>query len=500
MENKGAFGWKESTREELRADSIRGSVISISTQIAKLLLQIGGLAVLARLLAPDDFGLVAMVAVFTNFLIIFGDLGLSVATIQHKDLTSSKLSALLIFNVLAGLILSLLTAGIAPLLVWFYRQPELLSLTQALGLSFLLRSLGIQHLAILKREMRYGALAALEISSTLVGTLVGIWAALSGWGYWSLVALQLTTPLVSSLVAWPTVRLDLAKPAPWNEIKAVVKFGGNLTAFSFLNYFNRNADKFLIGRVLGSEILGYYSRAYSLLLLPLAQIVTPVGHVAVPGLSRLQERPEEYRSYYLRSVMIIAYVAFPLSLINVLFAEEIILLFLGRQWDSVVPIYRALAVSVLFQPIGATVGWVYTSLDQTRRMLLWSLFATPVILLSVGIGLLLGGAQGVALAYSCCILLLAYPQLAYCFAKAPVSPTDFLKQLVGPLLLSVATFLPVAIIFVALPGSSIVTRVTIALVFGGTGALFAFYLSRTVRTDLNYLASLTRQLRPVREA
>ncbi len=179
----------------------------------------------------------------------------------------------------------------------------------------------------------------------------------------------------------------------------MLAFGGNLTGFNVVNYFARNLDNILIGRYWGVEPLGLYSKAYSLLMLPLQQINAPISSVAIPALSRLQNDPEQYRKYYLKAISLITFVSLPGVMFMIVMSENIIRVVLGEQWIKASPIFSVLGISALIQVVLNTNGWLHVSIGRTDRMFRWGIFASFFIVVSFFIGLPYG-AIGVATSLS----------------------------------------------------------------------------------------------------
>ncbi|MHC4696757.1 MAG: lipopolysaccharide biosynthesis protein [Planctomycetota bacterium] len=405
---------------DLRKRSVRGGALTVGGQfIRHILIPLAVIAVLARLLTPADFGLLAMVAVFTNFLSRFQDLGLAMAVVQKKEINQAQVSTLFWVNVAAGVTAALLMVAFAPVAVWFYGEPRLGTITVVLAVALVFGGLTVQHRALLRRQMRFTAIVAIQIVSGLLGAIAGISAALLGAGYWSLVVLQLTSTATTTVGMWVACGWRPAKPVRGSDVRELLSFGGNLTAANLLTFLVRNLDNVLIGWRWGADALGFYSKAYELLLLPVRQLTTPLTGVAVPALSRLQDRPEQYVAYYKRGIELLTFVGMPAVVFTFIAAEEIVLLVLGGQWTEVVPIFRMLAPAAFLGTFNVATGWVYVSLGQTRRQLRWAVVGSVTTTIGFVIGLP-WGPIGVAAAFSIASLTLRYPGVAYCFRQTPL--------------------------------------------------------------------------------
>ncbi|MFC1542116.1 lipopolysaccharide biosynthesis protein, partial [Candidatus Latescibacterota bacterium] len=401
--------------------------------------------VLARLLTPEDFGLIAMVAAVTGFVMMFKDMGLSMATVQRAEINHGQISTLFWINVALSLAIMLLTATLAPAIAWFYSEPRLIWITLALAGAFIFSGFTVQHQALLRRQMNFGRLAAIEITSMLVGVITAIVSALYGAGYWALVLMQLSTAIVGAITVWMVCGWRPGLPVRRSGVREMLTFGGHLTGFSFVNYFARNTDKLLIGKFWGAGPLGLYSKAYGLLMLPLSQINAPLSAVAIPALSRLQDEPERYRNYYLKAISLIAFFTMPMAMFMIVMSGELIQIVLGPQWSEASRIFLFLGIAALVQPIANTSGWLFISQGRARDMLRWGLIGGTLAIVSIIAGLP-WGTVGVAGSYAITGLFIRTPLLfLFVGCKGPLRNGDFYRVLVTP---AVFTLIVLAALFV----------------------------------------------------
>src|SRR5215475_1338314 len=231
--------------KDLKTRAIRGGFAKIFSQGANFTLRIGSLMALARLLDPKDFGLVGMVTAFTGVLNLFRDFGLSSATIQRDEVTNDQVSVLFWINTLVGVILSILIIVASPFVAMFYREPRLLWVTIALASGFFFNAIGVQHSAILQRHMRFTALAMIDTVALVFSIVVGVTMALRGFKYWSLVAMTITVPLVTSILLWFTSGWLPGPPRRQTGTRAMMKFGGTMTLNGLVVYVAYNLEKVL---------------------------------------------------------------------------------------------------------------------------------------------------------------------------------------------------------------------------------------------------------------
>ena len=417
------------SRDHLQANlagrTMRGGTIAITTQGIKFCITIVATSILARLLTPEDYGLIGMVAFVIAFLSTYKDLGLAAATIQIPDLNSDQVSTLFWINVSVSATVSILIVAISPFISRFYGESRLTGIASVTAIGFLISGFAVQHDALLRRQMRYAAIATAGLVSMIIGYVVAIVMAWRGFGYWSLVGSQLA--LVSSNTALTFLLCGWFPGWPKRNsgVRSMIKFGGNVTGFATINFFSRNLDNLLIGRMWGAQQLGVYSRAYQLMMLPIDQINEPLTSVAVPTLSTLAGSPERYRKAYLRIIEKIALITMPGVALMIATADWIVQIVLGSKWSAAASILLCLGFTGMFQPIANTTGWLLLSQGRSGDMLRWGFISGPLIILSILAGLP-WGAFGVALAYSVGRIFVNDP-LLYWFVgrKGPVRTRDF---------------------------------------------------------------------------
>ena len=252
-----AFLRTDDVMRNLEGYSLRGGVATIVSQVLRFLIGIAATVMLARLLTPLDYGLIGMIGAITGFLGIFKDLGLDSALIQRAHVTAEQISTLFWINAGMGLALALTTVAIAPGVAWFYGEPSLMWVTVVLAPPFLLGGIIVQHEALLRRQMRFVRLAALEIGSLLTASIVSIFLAWHQASYWALVGGQIAAALTRFLGLWMLVNWRPRLRTDFSGIRSMLAFGRNLTGFAFVNYFSRNLDNLLIGWSLVDQHLGF---------------------------------------------------------------------------------------------------------------------------------------------------------------------------------------------------------------------------------------------------
>jgi O-antigen/teichoic acid export membrane protein len=418
--------------KDLKERAIRGGLAKVCAQGANLALRVCSLMVLARLLNPKDFGLVGMVTAFTGILNLFRDFGLSTAAVQRASVSDKQISTLFWINVLVGLSLMVLLAAMGPVIAAFYHEPRLLWVCAALSTSFLFNAAGIQHSALLQRQMRFTALATIDTVCLIVSITVGIGMAMAGCGYWALVGMTLVSPILTTVALWGTTRWMPGAPERNVGLRPLIRFGGTITLNGMVVYIAYNLEKVLLGRFWGAEAIGIYGRAYQLVSIPTDNLNSSVGEVAFSALSRVQHDASRLKSYFLKGYALILGLTIPIAFISVIFAHELILVVLGPKWAEAIPIFRLLAPTILTFAMINPFAWLLFSTGRVNRSLKIALVITPLVMAGYLIGLPYG-PKGVALGYSAAMALWVIPHIAWSIQGTVISFRDVGLVLSRPL-------------------------------------------------------------------
>jgi len=480
---------------DLKGRSVRGGAWTITSQGMQFVIASTSTVVLARILTPADFGLVAMVVAITGLGQAFADLGLSEATIQSPKISHGQVSTLFWVNVGIGAILTILTMCLAPVLAWFYKQPSVEEITLVISLTFLICGLRVQHEAILRRQMRFSALAFRDIVSLSLGVLVAIVMALRGAGYWALVAQPLTTNFSQVVLTWLMVKWMPSLPRRDTKIRSMLTFGGSVAASYLIINVNRSADNALVGWYCGAGPLGLYSRAYNLLMLPVRQLSAPAGAVVVPAFSRIQDDPERFARYYLRVVNLITWIAAPVFGFLFVAAKPVVALVLGPQWKGAAPVFQILAISALAQLLLESTIWLFISQGHSNRLLKLLLMVCPVIVVSFAIGLPFG-IEGVALSGSLVLLSILPWILNFSFRGTDLTLRRLGESLLCPLSLSMLGVLVAEIALRLIHPVSILLQLLVVALSLAATYLLSIVLP-PVRMEIFAFKRLLSDLRPV---
>lgn len=421
----------------LQGKTAQGVVWSAVSQWGRLGLNLLTTIILARLLAPGDFGLLAMCVVFTGLFASVSDLGLGSALVQAEAPGPEDFDTVFWLSAGTGILSCLAVTALAPLVASFYGVGDLTAILRWLGAGLAASSLAVVPQALLTRAMNFQRIAAVEITASLFGGGIGIAAALLGAGAFSLVMQSLGTAACATVGYWIA--------APWKPGGGfagfgqgrMIRFGTHLIGFNAVNYVARNVDYLLIGKYLGPEQLGYYSLAYRLMLFPLQNISAVVGKVLLPAFSAIQRDDRRLRDAFLRLTRYVALLSFPLMLGVLVTAHELIGVVFGARWDPAAPVVQILALVGLLQSIGTNTGTLFMAKGRTDILFRWGICATAVLICGIVWGLahgILGVATGYALAY----LLLVIPGLAIPLRLVDGRAADVLRAVLPVFLLSAA--------------------------------------------------------------
>lgn len=469
----------------LKAHSIRSVGFTVSAQGLKLLFQLTSISVLARLLQPSDFGLVAMVAVLTGLALAFMEGGLSMATVQRKHITHAQVSNLFWTNAGLGTLLCLIYILASPLVAWIYDEPRLVEIMSALSLFFLIGGLSVQHEAILKRQMNFRALAVIEVVSSLVGIIVAIGMAWYGFGYWSLVGQQIATISVMSLMRWFATSWIPGWLNRGSGVRSLLGFGLNLTGANFVGYFATNLPPFAIGLVGGAQPLGLYDRSFKLTSIPSKQLLPPVFNVFQSALARVADDKPRLRSAFTSLEGKIALMTMFVSTIMIVTADWIVAVLLGKGWDDAVIMFQLLATFSVVEPISTFTAISLVSIGESKALLKWKLITFCILLVAIGIGSM-WGVMGILIAYATSGFFIRMPLfLLYSTRFLPISIFDHIRALVPCLLIGLTTGL---LLFALRQEYEPQTPFVALLIFGAIGAAIYMTLALLVkRTRLDIL-------------
>lgn len=479
--------------QNLGRTASRGAATTMGAQGVRILVQVVGIVLLARLLAPGDYGVTAMVLAIVGVGEILRDFGLSSAAIQARTLSHGQRSNLFWINLGIGAVLSGLCAALAVPISALYGDPRLVAVALALAPTFLLNGFSTQFRAHLTRDFRFVALSAVEIGAQATALGVALVLAGWGWGYWALVAQQVLQVLLQAAALpvlagwWPGLMRR------GEQMRGLLTFGGHLVASQVLVYASRNIDSVMIGRLYGAVPLGFYNRAFQLMVLPLNQINAPASRVALPTLARLQDDPVRYARFLTLGQVALLNVVAGVLAFSVAQAPALIAVALGPQWEPSVHLFQILAVAGFFQAAAYATYWVSLSLGLTRRFFWYTVATRPLIIALIVVGAT-WGVEGVAAAYTIGNAI-AWPIGLVWMTRGTIAPTrQLFTAALRTLLVYASTAALSAAATLALPGFADPGRLLVgAVVLVGALALAAVIVP-PFRRDVHAVLGLRRHL------
>ena len=422
----------------LRTQTVRGVAWAAGARLGNQFAQFVVSAILSRLLFPDDFGLIGMIAVFTGFAALFSEFGLGSALIQRREITDDHINSIFWLNLLIGAGITLIFWAASGPIARFYSNPHLVSLTRALAFSFSIAATAIVPRALLQKRMDFRNVARVDILSTIMAGATAVFLALAGAGVWSLVVQTLLGNVVAVPLLWRAARWRPRVRYSAKAIRELVGFAANLSGYNVINYWARNSDNLFVGKVIGSSALGIYARAYSLMLLPISQVTSVVGTVMFPALSSIQEDRPRVRRIYLRAMGVIALITFPMMTGLFVVAKPFVLAVYGQRWAGVIPILEIMCPIGLLQSMMNPVGWLYTSQGRTDWMFRWGVAGSGTLIVAIAIGAYFRTTESIAISYLIANVVLFYPCLAIPGRLVELRVVDVCRAVGGAMLCALA--------------------------------------------------------------
>jgi O-antigen/teichoic acid export membrane protein len=367
----------------------------VTLQVSRLVVAL----ILARMLAPHDWGLAAMVIVFSGFVIVFTDNALGTALIQRRGLLEADRSTVFWISAAVGLVLMLAGVAASGQVADFYGEPDVRPLFAALSVGFFVSSLGTTHSALLVRFMQFRRLELRAIVATLAGACGGIAVAVQGFGAWAIVTQQLAEAVVSTALLWLLTPWRPSLTFSWGSVRRLGGFAGNVFGENLLYQAGRNIVNLLVGRFLGAAALGTYALASNVILVPFSRIAAPLQQVFFPAFSQIQDDPERMASMWIRATRLVAAISMPALVGLVVVAPDFVQVVLGERWEQATTVIQILVWAGLIQSLQTLNGEILLALDRSGTLLRFTMFW---FVATVG-GVLLGlqwGLVGVAIAYA----------------------------------------------------------------------------------------------------
>ncbi|MFC9978803.1 lipopolysaccharide biosynthesis protein [Gordonia sp. NPDC127522] len=380
---------------KLGQSAARGAVVTVSGQVVRLGLQVVGVVLLSRMLEPEDFGLMAMIAVLITVGQSIRDFGLSNAAIQAQQVSEQQRSNLFWLNTGLGVFVAATVSAAAPFIAEFYSTSDLVPVICAMSSVFVIFGLMTQSRAHLARDLRFGPLMITDVAPAVVGLAVAVLFAAHGAGVWALVVQQVVIAVVGLVLSVAFDRWLPGLPRRSTGMGYFLRYGGFLTLAQIVASLSRNADYVILGYRFGPVATGYYNRAFELVINPLNQINAPSSKVAVPILSKLQDTRERFDNFLLSGQKTMLFALVPVLTLGAVVADPLVLLVLGDDWVPSSVLLQILMLAAICRVASYATYWVSLSRGATAVSLWVHLVSAPVLVLSMLIGSI-EGVVGVA--------------------------------------------------------------------------------------------------------
>jgi len=430
-------------------------------------------AVLARLLTPEEFGIVALVTVFVSFFNLLSDFGLGPAVVQNQSLEDKDVHSIFSFSILLGLLLSGLFFLSAPFIAKFYNESELINVSRLLSLAILFYSLQIIPKALFQKALKFKQIGLITVSVQLFSGIIAITLAYKGFSYYALVVQSILVSGISLIIFYFLKPVKIAWRIQFSAIRKIIRFSSFQFMFNFINYFSRNADNILIGKFLGSAPLGYYDKSYRLMMMPVANLTHVISPVLMPVLSKYQDDKNFVFNSYLKVVKFLATIGFPLSVFLYFSAGDIIHILYGPQWTQSIPVFKLLALTVGIQIVMSSSGSIFQTVNRTDLLFVSGFLSAITMVGGICFGIFIGKSlevvgYGLIFAFSFNFFQSFYFLIHKALNKSVIT---FLKVFVFPLFISMVMSIFLWIFTRMEPNSIIIsffTKIVIAgLIFIG---------------------------------
>lgn len=367
---------------------------------------------IARMLTPEDYGLIGMAGVYIGMTECINELGIGTAIVQRRDLNEDDVKGIYSVAIAFGVVSMVVSYWVSPLISWFFNEPRLLPLLQFLSLTYLISSAKSVQRNLMLRDMKFSSIAKVEVASGILTSVAGLACALAGLGVWTLAIQYLSMNLCNFLGAFCYERRLPGRIADWTRLRDMLRFGVGITSSKVLFSINRNVDSLIIGKLLGKTYLGSYTLALTLANKPFEKILPILNQVFLPLFSRTQDDIGKLRQYLLRILEIELMIFTPVFTLLALTADDIVLTALGGKWAGAIMPMRVFSMLGFCKYLESRVSIVLTAMGHARPQVRYSLSLALVMAVSVAVLAHLKGITGVMLAWSIC-----YPAVFFIYFR-----------------------------------------------------------------------------------
>ena len=423
----------------------KAAMINALGKYSKIFLSIIVNAILSRILSAEDYGVVAVITVFSTFFTTFSDMGFGPAIIQNKELIDEDIDNIFSFTVYVSLLLMVIFIICSYPISIFYGDKVYVTLGQILSVSLLFNALNMVPNGILNREKKFVSIAIRTVVVYLGSAIITIIFAFAGLRYYALAIQAVLTAVFTFAWNYATTKPKFHFRFGFYSIKKVLNYSGYQFAFNIVNYFSRNLDNLLTGKFMGSVELGYYNKAYTLMLYPVNNLTGVISPVLHPILSDYQKQLEVIYKKYMKIVRLLACVGLYIAPVCFLAAEELIVILYGPNWEKSVICFQLLTIAIIPQMINSSAGSIFQAIGNTKLLFANSCINTGITVIAIILGVFAGkSTQALALCVAIAYLfhfVTAFVMLIKMGFKYKM--IDFVKELMPELFLLIVMFISV---------------------------------------------------------
>lgn len=365
----------------------RATFINFISRYSNIIIQLGINAVLARLITPDDYGVIAVINVFIVFFTMLADMGIGPAIIQNKELTNEDVSNIFKFTIFSGILISLAFTVFSYPISIFYGDKIYIKLCSLLSLTIFFSVINITPNALLLKQKKFKLLGIRTIIINVVIGILTIILAVWGFKYYALIINSILTALFTFLFNFRSSKIKVLRGYDKKSIKKIRNYSSYQFGFSFMNYFSRNLDNLLIGKVIGASQLGFYEKSYKLMLYPVQNLTYVISPVLHPILSEYQNDREYIYDKYLSVVRILSILGLFFGTICFFISKEVILIFFGDKWVNSIETFKILSISIWPQVVTSSSGTIFQATGETKQLFKNGIITTAISITSLAISL-----------------------------------------------------------------------------------------------------------------
>jgi PST family polysaccharide transporter len=385
----------------MSSSSIKKSVlINVLGKYSSVVINIIYIAILSRILSPGEFGIIAVIMVFTTFFTLLADIGIGPSIIQNKKLNIMDYNSIYSFTFYYGILLSLLFIIISFPMSYFYNESSYIRISLLLSVSIFFSCINIVPNSLIYKDKKFTLISIRIFIISISSAIPTIYLASIGFSYYSIVIHSILVSLITYLWNIKYSKLKFKLTFSIDSLRKIQEFSKYQFIFSIVNYFSRNLDNILIGKFLGNTNLGYYNKSYQLMKYPVSYLTYAITPVLHPILSEHENDKKYIYNKYIKILKVLSILGIYITIASYIMSREIIIIMFGNQWELSIPSFRFLSISIWAQMLLSSTGSIFQSINRTKLMMQSGILSTLVIIISIVVGLLLGDINSIALSVS----------------------------------------------------------------------------------------------------